>query len=729
MSWSPTDSAVRDIKAVPELLAPAGSWDSMRAALQAGADAVYMGGPRYGARAYADNPDESGLARAVDYCHLRGRRLYLTVNTLLKEAEMGDDLYRYIRPLYEQGLDGVIVQDLGVFSFLRRAFPALPLHGSTQMAVAGPEGAALLQAQGLKRLVLPRELSLEEIREIYDKTGLELEVFIHGALCYCYSGQCLMSSLLGGRSGNRGRCAQPCRLPYEGGSWLNMRDLSGLDILPELLESGVCSLKIEGRMKSPVYTAGVVEVYRRRLDELMGGGPRKAREADRRRLFDLFNRGAFTDAYFSRQNGGDMVNPGGKQSRIGLDEAAEAALKTRYLGRHSRRITGHIRLQAGEAVSLDLSAGDTRVSLQGATAEAAAKRPLEAESIRRQLLKTGDSEFGFESLKIEMEAPVFLPLSELNQLRRRGLEALQEQLLDPFKRAEAAPYSESAAKTAAPSTAHRPALCVLVNDRIQLEEALKVPAVQLIYLPGDYFPPEELPALGEEIRRAGKALGWALPFVMRGKVRRDLEKAEKLAALRQAAPERVLIRSLDGLGFWLAKDLPGIRVLDAGVYSWNRASEDFAARLGAQVLTWPLELHEKDLFASGMPREQLVYGRLPLMISAQCVQKNREGCLKEAGKAALEAPHFTLLKDRTGALLPHESRCRYCLSVIYNALPLFIGDMARPDCDWRLQLTTEDCMESRRILRLFGEAMARGEAPRRPEDWPITRGNYKRGVQ
>ena len=260
-----------------ELLAPAGSMESLKAAVHAGADAVYMGGQRFGARAYADNPDQDHLKEAIDYCHLHGRSLYLTVNTLLKEQEMCE-LYDYLAPLYEHGLDAAIVQDMGVLSFVREQFPDLPIHASTQMTVTGADGAEFLKEFGVTRVVTARELSLKEIREIYEKTGMEIESFVHGALCYCYSGQCLFSSLIGGRSGNRGRCAQPCRLPYElyqkeqavrnaeGMYLLSPKDMCALELLPEILKSGVYSLKIEGRMKKPEYTAGVVRIYRKYLD-------------------------------------------------------------------------------------------------------------------------------------------------------------------------------------------------------------------------------------------------------------------------------------------------------------------------------------------------------------------------------------------------------------------------------------------------------------------------------
>ena len=256
-----------------ELLAPAGSYEALEAAFSAGADAVYIGGSQFGARAYADNLDEEKMCRAIDLAHLQGKKLYLTVNTLLKDSEIEEQLFRYLLPYYREGLDGVIVQDFGVLELIREAFPLLPIHASTQMAVTGASGARVLEELGVKRVVTARELSLAEISDIRKQTNIEIESFVHGALCYCYSGQCLMSSLIGGRSGNRGRCAQPCRLPYEvfekgkrlnsdkTAYPLNTKDMCTLELLPEIIRAGVTSLKIEGRMKKPEYTAGVVSVY------------------------------------------------------------------------------------------------------------------------------------------------------------------------------------------------------------------------------------------------------------------------------------------------------------------------------------------------------------------------------------------------------------------------------------------------------------------------------------
>lgn len=299
----------------PEILAPAGSMEAMEAAVKAGADAVYMGGTMFGARAYANNPGQEELVEAIRYVHLYDRKLYLTLNTLVKEEEMslvGD----YLFPYYEAGLDGIIIQDPGVFSFIQRNFPGLPLHASTQMNITGLAAAKLLKEAGASRIVPARELSLDEIRTIKEETGLEIETFVHGALCYCYSGRCLMSSMIGGRSGNRGRCAQPCRLPYEiegkkkPSYLLSPKDLCTITMMPELIEAGIDSFKIEGRMKNPEYVAVIVSVYRKYLDYVWNhpGKPYQVEEDDWNLLLEAYNRGGFTTGYYDRHNGPDMMS-------------------------------------------------------------------------------------------------------------------------------------------------------------------------------------------------------------------------------------------------------------------------------------------------------------------------------------------------------------------------------------------------------------------------------------
>lgn len=298
-----------------EVLAPAGSMECLKAAFLNGADAVYLGGELFGARAYAGNFKKEELCEAIDYAHLFGKKVFLTINTLVKEEEMSQ-LPEFLKPYYEQGLDAVIIQDFGVLETVRKHFPDLEIHGSTQMTITGVYGAKMIQKLGAKRVVPARELSLEEIKEIKDQTGLDMECFVHGALCYCYSGQCLMSSMLGGRSGNRGRCAGTCRLPFE---WkghksgkspypLSLKDLCTIEHLPEIIEHGVDSLKIEGRMKGPRYVGEVTRIYRKYVDLYLSGKPYIIEEQDQKILMELFNRGGFTDGYYKQYHGKDMMS-------------------------------------------------------------------------------------------------------------------------------------------------------------------------------------------------------------------------------------------------------------------------------------------------------------------------------------------------------------------------------------------------------------------------------------
>ena len=718
-----------------ELLSPAGSFESLMAAFQAGADAVYMGGPLFGARAFADNPAGELLFKALDYAHLRDKKVYLTVNTLLKEQEIETLLFDYMEPLVCRGLDGVIVQDIGVLAFLREHFPALPLHASTQMAVSGPEGARLLKRRGVKRLVLPRELSLEEIETMGRESGLETEVFVHGALCYCWSGRCLMSSFLGGRSGNRGRCAQPCRLAYEGGRLMNMRDLCGLDELPALQAAGVCSLKIEGRMKSPEYTAGVTAIYRKYLDQLEAGAFR-VEEADRQALSALFDRGGFTDGYTRRHNGADMLDPGPKKTHVSLAEAEKQRIQKAYLGGRPLPIDGFYEFFRNQPARLRLEYRGTQVQAEGALVEGAQNQPLSAEKLRQQLMKTGGSGFVFNALEGYLEEGCFLPLGAVNELRRRGLEALEEALLEPFRRPAAKkPAREPLTALRPKAEAAYPGLPLLVQlDDIRLLDMVLAYPLQGIYLPADYVSPSQLPELSERIHGAGRKVYYALPPVGREAAGRLYGSEAARRAIRDSALDGVLLASPEEAAFWQETNLPGERVFDHSLYTWNRWAAREAAAWGAQCLTLPLEPHEKDLAALGeddLPREQLIYGRIPLMISAQCLFKTEGRCLKEAGRPALQHPLTTPLVDRTGAAHFCQARCRHCFSILYNAVPLYLADQPLYGERLRIHFTTETKEEAEALLRHILSGLQKGSrkvlAP--PPGLSFTRGNYKKGVE
>ena len=391
-----------------ELLAPAGSYEGFEAALGAGADAVYVGGTAFGARAYAKNFEEEELLRAIDTAHVYGKKLYLTVNTLFKNRELTEQLYEYLLPYYREGLDAVIVQDMGAFAAIREMFPGLHLHASTQMTVTGPEGMKFLEEQGAARVVTARELSLEEIQRMHEASPIEIESFIHGALCYSYSGQCLMSSILGGRSGNRGRCAQPCRLPYEtalcGKRYdrkkdlcpLSLKDISTIEILPQILDAGVTSLKIEGRMKQPGYTAGVTSVYRKYLDRLFekGADHYRVEEKDKKYLLDLFNRGGSCRGYYEQQNGPSMM---------AFTNEKKTGDVTVSLKKKKEKIQGNLILFPGSPAILDLSCRGIHASGAAGEVQYAQNQPLTEERVRVQMEKLGNTPFEWERLDIQMD--------------------------------------------------------------------------------------------------------------------------------------------------------------------------------------------------------------------------------------------------------------------------------------------------------------------------------------
>lgn len=435
-----------------ELLAPAGSYEAAKAAVNAGADAVYMGGPLFSARAYAESSKEDMLLQTIRYCHLRGVKVYMTLNTLMKEREFAG-LYEYLLPYVRAGLDAVIVQDLGVLSFVRERFPALSVHASTQMTVTGRYAAKLLKKLGVSRIVAARELSLSELREIHQQADIEIEAFVHGALCYCYSGQCLMSSFLGGRSGNRGRCAGPCRLPYEvydetgrrvnredARYVLSLKDFNTLSDLRALTDAGVMSLKIEGRMKSPLYVAAVVSLYRKYLDN---GMPERTGASDERLLREVFDRGGSTDGYLRKQNGRDMVALSEKEAFRVPDEGLLARIREQYVEKDLRvPVKLSAEFSVGEPASLTLSCRyreiaetvTVRSAYEDRTVlvQAAEKKPVEAARIRESLGKFGNTDFMPVDTEIRTDGEIFFPVRELNELRRKAADELTKRILARF---------------------------------------------------------------------------------------------------------------------------------------------------------------------------------------------------------------------------------------------------------------------------------------------------------
>ncbi|MDO4439150.1 MAG: U32 family peptidase [Eubacteriales bacterium] len=441
-------------KGFVELLAPAGSYESAKAAVNAGADAIYMGGPLFSARAYAESSKEDMLLKSIEYCHLFGVKVYMTLNTLIKEDELSG-IYEYIEPYYRAGLDAVIVQDFGVFMEIRKHFPKLPLHISTQMTVTGPHFAKKLKAMGADRIVAARELSLDELYRIDKEADIEVEAFIHGALCYCYSGQCLMSSLIGGRSGNRGRCAGTCRLPYDiyendkkltknnENYVLSLKDFNTLNSLRDMVDAGVSSLKIEGRMKSPVYVAGVVSVYRKYLDIIMSENDNedyKVSEEDQRQLKEIFDRGGSTDGYLKYHNGREMVALKEKKTRV-PDEVILSEIKEKYIDEDRKRDV-YVRAEFevlkkpvlelftfsedGNKISFTVE-GDTEI-------ETAGKIPALKEDIVKRLSKFGNTSFKAVDVELSLEGECFIPVKIINELRREAADGLRESILKSCRR-------------------------------------------------------------------------------------------------------------------------------------------------------------------------------------------------------------------------------------------------------------------------------------------------------
>lgn len=781
-----------------EILAPAGSMESMIAAINAGADAVYMGGSRFGARAYADNPEEDRFLEAIDYAHLHGCRLYMTVNTLVKEEEL-DQLYDFLKPYYERGLDAVIVQDMGVFAMIRAAFPDLAIHASTQMTVTGYRSAAYLKQLGATRVVTARELSLEEIAKIRDEVDVEIESFVHGALCYCYSGQCLLSSLIGGRSGNRGRCAQPCRLPYDvkgqglqtnvqtanpPQKWqtsrkpkgdrdrqasqgkgdseryvLSLKDLCTLDILPDIIESGVYSLKIEGRMKSPRYTAGVVSIYRKYTDLYLKNGRAgyHVNPKDRAMLLELFDRGGFTEGYYRQHNGRDMIALKEKPAFREGNQALFERLDDEYVNKKKQEpVIGHVIMRAGEPVRMELSLAAMPelgcVQVSGAEVQTAQNQPFTEEKLIKQMSKTGNTPFVFQKLTSEIGGACFIPVQSLNELRRQGLEQLEQLILGRYHRhaeaaagpagllkadaqgSESAKHAAGTLETMDESSHDRMRIHVSLEDESGFERVLACPDVDAVYLDSVGFGAESWAEDVQRCKNAGKECALILPHIFR------LEAEQYLTAhqmeLKQAGFSALVIRSMEEVVFLRELGMADIpMVFDANLYTMNHAAAEGMLQMGAVRLTLPLELNSRELeqlergtteHLKKQPEWELIgYGYLSAMVSAQCVVRTVKGCTKK--------PELSWMVDRTGKELPVKNHCRFCYNTIYNPSPLSllgqerIVERLKPSV-LRLEFTIESPQQIQLVVEAYADHFRYGK------DTPVpltdfTRGHLKRGVE
>lgn len=746
-----------------ELLAPAGSLKTLKAVIHAGADAVYLGGSMFGARAYANNFNEEELLEAIRFGHIHGRKIILAVNTLLKEYELGQ-LYDYLRPYYEAGVDAVIVQDMGVMEFIKTHFPNLPIHTSTQMTITNVEGARLLKEQGVERVVTAREMSLEEIQRIHDEVGVELESFIHGALCYCYSGQCLFSSIIGGRSGNRGRCAQPCRLSYEvlqgeksltghhATPILSLKDMCTLPFLYELADHGVYSFKIEGRMKTPEYAAGVVSIYRKYMDSYLDGSRIPVEKKDIRALLELGNRGGFTNGYYYHHNDSDMLS-GESASHNKSEGVLQDNIRREYVDTELKeKIKGKLILNKECPAKIEVQYGKIKVSYQGDMVLVAQNRPLTKEVVTEKITKTGNTPFVFENLEVTMDDDIFMPVNQLNQLRRGALEALEEVLLKPYERTLPELVETSSAETDRQTTGNAikekqisgqslsqtsgqqsagssTEVRVLIEDAEQLPAVLKADFVDTVYLDCMLYTRENLlRKLSEDIDRvhaSGKKAFYVFPFIFRQQTSLFYEKI--MPELKKLPLDGIMVRSLDEIAFikeWGNENWQ--MVSDSNLYTYSNEASEYFYRLGMMQDTIPVELNRKEILRRENSRsEMIIYGRLPLMITAQCIHKNTLGCMHQ--------PKVLNLKDRYSVHFPVKNFCSECYNVIYNSLPvcLFKEDVTVKKiapAAVRLSFTTETEEEAEQILTIYGDIYKNGgifgQLP-----MECTNGHFKRGVE
>lgn len=696
-----------------ELLAPAGNINIFKAVIEAGADAVYVGGSMFGARAYANNFDEEELLYAIDYAHLKGVKVYLTVNTLLKNDEI-EKLYDYLLPFYERGLDAVLVQDLGALKLIHDRFPDLAIHTSTQMTVTGIDGVGFLKQFGVQRVVMAREVSLAEMKEIHEKCGMEIEAFVHGALCYSYSGQCLFSSMLGGRSGNRGRCAQPCRLPYCVGNKkdtyiLSLKDMCGIKDLQKLKESGVYSLKIEGRMKQAGYASGVVAYYRRYIDSM-----KEVSDKDYKNIAGLGNRCGFTDKYYFEHNGTDMVTF--EKPNFVSDASDELPQFSKI------KIQGKLTLKEAEPGALTVLCGGYEFTSYMDPVSHALKAPAERKSVAERISKTGDTPFEFENIDITMDNDIFVPNGALNKLRREAIEGLQNEILTQYKRTASASYGWKSKKTSEIKTSGDPKVIASVRDGKQLYRLLEYDNISEIYIDSSKYGRRDFVKEFNDdvfcVNNAEKKAYLALPVIFRRSTRDYFETISD--QLKKIDFEGFIVRNYEEF-FWVKTRFAGKKIVtDHNMYTYNDMAKSMFFDNGADADTMPLELNQKEINRRNNKGSQMIiYGYYPLMVSAQCVHKNSYKCDR--------TPQITYLKDRYNKIFPVWNNCSECYNIIYNSCPtvLFnnIQKIKNAGIDaLRLDFTFEKPEEIDTVMAAFESNSADGIKE-------YTNGHFKRGVE
>ena len=702
-----------------ELLAPAGNLEIFKGVIESGADAVYVGGSMFGARAYANNFTEDELLEAIDFAHLRGVKVYLTVNTLIKNSEFSK-LYDYLLPYYKRGLDAVIVQDIGVVKAIHEYFPSLEIHTSTQMTVTGADGVRFLSQFGVTRVVMAREVSLAEMKRIHEETGMELEAFVHGALCYSYSGQCLFSSILGGRSGNRGRCAQPCRLPYtvEGKKdeyILSLKDMCGIKALDKLHDAGVYSLKIEGRMKQLEYACGVVKYYRSYIDSM-----KPVTDADYDRIKALGNRCGFTDRYYFDHNGSDMV------TYVKPNFVSNAAVPSPEKRKLS--IEGELVLREGEPGSLTVKRGDVTYKASIEPVSAALKAPLDKKAAIDRINKTGDTDFEFSHIKAQIGENVFVPNGALNKLRRDAISGLCDKLLKKYYRNDAryadissmcelpehVVKSDAVHEDGAVNAKDYTAICSCMT-RTQLDTLISYDCFDVFYLDFDMYDRNTLiQQFADDVKcltKRNKKVYLMLPTIFRADSSDYFVSIAK--ELDKVSFEGFVVKNYEEL--YLTENLfTGEKViLDHNMYTFNDVSKSAFFEHGVSGDTVPLELNSKEIMhRNNIGSQMIVYGYYPLMTTANCVHKNTKGCDKKQ--------KLIYLKDRYNKSFAVCNNCKECYNTIYNSLPTMltknIGKLKEAGIrSFRYSFTIET---PKQIKAVMDDKVAE-----------YTNGHYKRGVE
>lgn len=703
-----------------ELLSPAGSYEIFVAAINSGADAVYAGGDMFGARAYAKNFSNEELLKAIDYAHIHGKKFYLTINTLLKDWEIDKYLYDYIAPLYLRGLDAVIVQDLGVLNFVKNNFPELDIHASTQMTITGEFGAEYVKNLGVKRIVTAREVSLDEIKLIKENVDIEIESFIHGALCYSYSGQCLLSSMLGGRSANRGRCAGPCRLPYstlgvEKKYPLSLKDMCTLEILPEIIESGVFSLKIEGRMKRIEYAAGVTAIYRKYIDMYLEKGKQgyKVDPKDMEKIQNISNRSGFTKGYYKSYNSKDMITLDKPNYESDFDYIPENNIY--------HELTAEIKINTGEKIFMKIK-GLIDVEVEGDFPQQAINAPLTKETVLKQIGKTGDTEFVFNEIKLELSDNVFVTVKELNELRRRATQEYKDRILYKYQRKLLAEKYILDQKPNEPQLEKMKINCFIENiDLFQVVVCNK--EIDSIYL---YYNAVDLKKIDDYVLFAhenNKKIYLALPVIFREKAKEYFDK--NIEWIKKSSLDGYLIKNFEEMGYFKEKaSLP--MIADSTIYIFNKYAKNQMEKLGFEHLTVPFELNEKEIEKIGTSgSEMIVYGHQELMNTSNCIKKTLGKCDKKAD--------ITYLNDRYNKNFPVKSDCSICNNTLYNCNPLSLLSQAEKIKmlslgSVRLNFTSETKEQAENIMQSFTNRFIYDKT-QYTEIENFTKGHFKRGVE